>query len=123
MHGGYPWIGETAAIAFTEIVRARNVWVDSCWLPMISYSAGKRALHEWLELIPSDRILWGSDSHHAEGIYAATEITRRCLGEVLVEKTERGDLTEQQAQRIGKQIMRDNALEAFPQLKSILWKG
>lgn len=123
MHGGYPWIGETAAIAFTEIVRARNVWVDSCWLPMISYSAGKRALHEWLELIPSDRILWGSDSHHAEGIYAATEITRRCLGEVLVEKMERGDLTEQQAQRIGKQIMRDNALEAFPQLKSILWKG
>jgi predicted TIM-barrel fold metal-dependent hydrolase len=123
MHGGFPWIGETGAIAFAEIVRARNVWIDSCWLPTISYSAAKRAYHEWLELIPSDRILWGSDLHHAEGIYAAAEMTRRCLGEVLAEKMERGDLTGQQAKRIGEQIMRDNALEAFPRLKALRWKG
>jgi len=123
MHGGFPWIGETGAIAFDEVVRARNVWIDSCWLPTISYSAAKRAFHEWLELVPSDRILWGSDLHHAEGIYAATEMTRRCLGEVLAEKVARGDLTEPQAMRIGKQIMRDNALEAFPRLKALLWKG
>lgn len=123
MHGGYPWIGETGAIAYDEIVRTKNVWVDSVWLPTISYTAAKRAFHEWLELIPSDRILWGSDSHQAESIYAATEMTRRCLGEVLVEKIERGDLTECQAERIGKQIMRDNALEVFPRLKPLLWKG
>src|SRR5262249_38032762 len=31
-HGGYPWVSETAAI----VMRHRNVWIDSCWLPMIS---------------------------------------------------------------------------------------
>jgi len=123
MHGGFPWVGETGAIAFEEMEKAKNVWIDSCWLPTISYTMAKRALHEWLELGPSNRILWGTDEGHAEGIYAAAEFTRRCLGEVLVEKIERRDLSEQQAMRIAKQIMRDNALELFPRLKPHLWKG
>ncbi|MGA2986698.1 MAG: hypothetical protein ABSG32_23090 [Terriglobia bacterium] len=42
---------------------------------------------------------------------------------MLAEKMERGDLTEQQAEQIGKQIKRDNALEVFPRLKTLLWKG
>ncbi len=122
MHGGYPWVGETGAIAFYTMGQAKNVWIDSCWLPMISYSMAKRAFHEWLELIPSDRILWGTDLHHAEGIYAAAELTRRCLGEVLSEKVISGNLTEHHAMQIGMQIMRDNALAVFPRLKSHLWK-
>lgn len=117
-HGGYPWIGETGAIA----TRHRNVWIDSVWLPTISYTMGKRAYQEWLEVMGSDRIMWGADAHHAEGIYAATEFTRRCLAEALAEKVERGELREEHALRIGKQIMRDNALEIFPSLKSKLWK-
>ena len=35
--------------------------------------------------MPSDRIMWGADCNHAEGIYGATEFTRRCLAEVLAE--------------------------------------
>ena len=122
MHGGYPWVGETGAIAFHEMGQAKNVWIDSCWLPMISYSMAKRAFHEWLELVPSDRILWGTDLHHAEGIYAAAEFTRRCLGEVLAEKVARSDLSETHAMQIGTQIMRDNALQVFPRLEARLWK-
>jgi uncharacterized protein len=114
-HGGYPWIGETAAIVTRH---ASHVWIDSVWLPTISYTAAKRAYHEWLEVMPSDRILWGGDGHHAEGIYGATALTRRCLAEVLAEKVERGDLLEEHALRIGRQILRDNALKLFPQLES-----
>jgi uncharacterized protein len=117
-HGGYPWIGETGAIA----TRNKNVWIDSVWLPTISYTMGKRAYQEWLEVMPSNRIMWGADAHHAEGIYAATEFTRRCLAEALAEKVERGELREEHALRIGRQIMRDNALEIFPSLKSKLWR-
>lgn len=123
MHGGYPWVGETGAIAFYQMSHARNVWIDSCWLPMISYTMAKRAFHEWLELVPSDRILWGTDLHHAEGIYAAAAFTRRCLGEVLAEKVVNGDLSEPHAMQIGTQIMRDNALQVFPGLRARLWKN
>jgi len=117
-HGGYPWIGETGAI----VTRRRNVWIDSVWLPTISFTMAKRAYHEWLEVMPSDRILWGADCNHAEGIYGATEFTRRCIAEVLAEKVEAGHLKEEHAAAIGRQILRDNALKLFPQLKDRLWK-
>lgn len=124
-HGGYPWISETAAVAAqnTRIRSAKNVWVDSVWLPTISYSAAKRAYHEWLDTMPSDRILWGADCTHAEGIYGATETTRRCLAEVLAERVDAGTLTLKDAERIGRQILRDNALKLFPPLKDRLWKN
>ncbi len=118
-HGGYPWVGETGVIVMRH---GSHVWIDSCWMPTLSYSAAKRAYHEWLEVMPSSRIMWGADGNHAEGIYGATESTRRCLAEVLAEKVDQGDLTEEHALRIGRQILRDNALELFPQLKSRLWK-
>lgn len=117
-HGGYPWIGESGVIA----MRHKNVWLDSCWLPTLSFSAAKRAYHEWLEVMPSDRIMWGADCNHAEGIYGATEFTRRAVAETLAEKVARGDLAEPDALRIGRQILRDNALALFPQLKARLWK-
>src|SRR5204862_6814913 len=118
-HGGYPGVGETGAIAMKYPTR---VWVDSCWLPTISYATAKRAFHEWLDVMPSDRIMWGADCNHAEGIYGATELTRRCLAEVLSERIDRGELTEEHAKRIGRQVLRDNALALFPQLKDRLWK-
>jgi hypothetical protein len=98
------------------------VWIDSVWLPTISYRMAKRAYHEWLDVVPSNRILWGADCNHAEGIYGATEVTRRAIAEVLAERVDSGDLRDEDAVRIGRQILRDNALALFPSLKSRLWK-
>lgn len=112
-HGGFPWVEETGAIVSRH---TSHVWIDSNWLPTLSYATAKRALHEWLDVVPSNRILWGGDTTHAEGIYGAVETYRRCLAEVLAEKVMRGDLKEKFARRIGRQILRENALELFPQL-------
>ena len=117
-HGGYPWVGETGAIA----MKHSNVWIDSCWLPTLSYTMAKRAYQEWLDAVPSDRIMWGADTVDAEGIYGATETTRRCLAEALAEKVERGELSESVANQIGQQILRDNALKLFPRLNRMLWR-
>jgi predicted TIM-barrel fold metal-dependent hydrolase len=118
-HGGFPWVGETGVIVMRH---SSHVWIDSVWLPTLSYTTAKRAFHEWLEVMPADRILWGADCNHAEGIYGATEFTRRALAEVLAEKVDAGDLREEDALRIGRQVLRDNALKLFPQLKDRLWK-
>ncbi len=117
-HGGFPWTGETGVIA----MRHKNVWIDSVWLPTLSYTMAKRAYQEWLEMVPSDRIMWGADTVQAEGIYAATEFTRQCLAEALAEKVERGELREEHASRIGRQVLRDNALKLFPKLERFLWR-
>jgi hypothetical protein len=118
-HGGYPWVGETGAILLRH---NRHVWIDSVWLPTISPTMARRALHEWLEVVPSDHILWGADCNHAEGIYGATVATRDVLAEVLAEKVLRGELLEEHAARIGRQILRENALALFPQLKERVQK-
>lgn len=118
-HGGFPWVGETGVIAMRH---TSHVWVDSVWMPTLSYTMAKRAFHEWLEVMPADHILWGGDGTHPEAIYGATVFTRRCLAEVLAEKIDAGDLPEDQALRIGRQILRDNALKLFPSLKEKLWK-
>lgn len=57
---------------------------------------------------------------HPEGIYGATIFTRQCLAEV------RGRhrswvLREEDARRIGRQILRENAPEAMPSLRPHLW--
>jgi predicted TIM-barrel fold metal-dependent hydrolase len=118
-HGGFPWVGETGIILMRH---TSHVWLDSVWMPTLSYFTSRRAFHEWLDVMPSNRIMWGADANHAEGIYGATVMTRRCLAEVLAERVDRGELTEEHALRIGRQILRENALELFPQLKDRLWK-
>jgi len=118
-HGGFPWVGETGVIVMRH---ASHVWVDCVWLPMLSESTARRAFHEWLEVMPSSRILWGADTANAEGLYGATALMRRCWAEVLAEKVEAGRLTEPDAVRIGRQIFRDNALELFPGIRQRLWK-
>jgi hypothetical protein len=39
----------------------------------------------------------------------------------LAEKVERGELREEQALTIGRQILRENALKLFPTLRRQLW--
>jgi predicted TIM-barrel fold metal-dependent hydrolase len=117
-HGGFPWVGESGAIA----ARMPNVYIDSVWLPTLSQTMAKQAFHEWLDVMPSTRILWGADYNHAEGIYGATEFTRRVLAEVLAERVDRGELRMVDAEHIGRQILRENALRVFPRLQSKLWR-
>jgi hypothetical protein len=66
--------------------------------------------------------MWGADAHHVEVVYGAAEFPRCCLAEALAEKVDRGELRVADALHIGQQVMRDNALELFPQLKDRLWE-
>ncbi|MBN1589247.1 MAG: amidohydrolase [Pirellulales bacterium] len=117
-HGGFPWVGETGMIA----LRCPNVWVDSVWMPTLSYTMGKRAYKEWLDMFSSNRIMWGTDMATIEGTYGAAVFTRQCITEALAEKVVAKELREEDALRIGRQILRENALEIFPSLRKMVAK-
>ncbi len=112
-HGGFPWVGEAGMVA----LKYPNVWLDSVWMPVLSHTMGKRAYKEWLDMFSSNRILWGSDMFTIEGTYGTTVYTRQCITEALAEKVIDGELREEDAVRIGRQILRENALELFPSLR------
>jgi len=112
-HGGFPWVSESGMIA----LKYPHVWLDSVWTPTLSYTMGKRAYQEWLDMFSSDRILWGSDMFTIEGSYGAAVWTRQCITEALAEKVINHELREEHAVRIGRQILRENALALFPSLR------
>ncbi len=110
MHGGFPWVDDTLALA----IKCPNVWVDASWLATWSPAAARQAFHAWLDVLPASRILWGADGFLPEQIYGATVRMRECLAEVLAERVDRGELSEDDALHIGRQILRENALMLFP---------
>ncbi|NQU51293.1 MAG: amidohydrolase family protein [Bacteroidetes bacterium] len=64
-HGAYPFGSELASLA----KNFRNVYIDMCWLYIISPSYSERYLHEWLETVPANKIMgFGGDYHNVDNL-------------------------------------------------------
>jgi predicted TIM-barrel fold metal-dependent hydrolase len=104
-HGGYPFMGEALALA----KNFSNVFLDLCWLYIISPSAGARMLHEAIETVPANKIFaFGGDFIIPEGSYGHSVMARRTVSRVLTEKVEDGYLSEDEAAALARRILRDN---------------
>lgn len=109
-HAGYPYVSELATIA----KNFPNVYIDLCWVPLISPTVAKQALHEWIETIPVNKIFaFGGDSVHVESAYAHSVMARDVVTRVLTDRIENGYINEKQAEIIAKKILYDNAYEFF----------
>ena len=112
-HGGYPYGGELASLA----KNFRNVYIDLCWLYIISPSYSERYLHEWLETIPANKIMaFGGDYHNVENVYGHLLFAKEVIGNVLIDKVQMKYFSEEEALKIAKMMLHDNAVNLF-QLK------
>ncbi len=92
----------------------KDVYIDMCWMHIISQSASKMYLGEWLETVPSNKIFaFGGDYQTVEGVYGHSVIARQNITEVLAKKVKKGYFTEEQAIAVAKRILRENALELY----------
>jgi|YelNatPaOPRAMG01_1025707.scaffolds.fasta_scaffold11219_3 predicted TIM-barrel fold metal-dependent hydrolase len=109
-HGAYPYVGELSAIA----KNFQNVYINMCWLHIISPYMARVALSEWLDAVPANKIFgFGGDYLFVEGVYGHTVIARKNIARVLSEKVEEGIFSEAEAIRIAKMLLRDNAREFY----------
>lgn len=109
-HGSYPYIGELAALA----KNFQNVYIDMCWLHIISPHGARHALAEWLDTVPWNKIFgFGGDYAFVEGVYGHSIIARENIARTLIEKVEEGSFTEGQAVDLAQKLLRDNAHEVF----------
>ncbi len=108
-HGGYPWTGDFAAIGknFT------NVYLDLVWLPQLSTTAAIKALHEILDAMPYNKIMWGGDVSRMDDSIGSLELAKEVVATVLSERIDKGWMTNEMAREIAKAIFRDNAIEFF----------
>ncbi|NIP40594.1 MAG: hypothetical protein GTN39_03670, partial [Candidatus Aenigmarchaeota archaeon] len=105
----YPFASEIGVFANNF----SHVYVDACFLPLISPTMTRETLSEWLELIPSNKILWGGDCRSVEMAYGAILYIRELLLEVLSEKIQRTYFDEDEALEIALKILRENAIELY----------
>ncbi|MEW6355678.1 MAG: amidohydrolase family protein [Planctomycetota bacterium] len=110
LHGGFPHTRDVTSL----VARYPNLYVDGSWLPLLSPSAYRRTLSEWLDVLPTDRILaWGGDALRVEMSYGSLTLAKRVMADVLAERVESKILDESEAIAVAWKILRENALSLF----------
>lgn len=109
-HAGYPYWAELGVMA----KMFPGVHADLCWTNVISPAASKRALDEWLEVMPASKIFaFGGDYIFVEGSYAHAKFARQNVTKVLADKVDDGYFTLDEAKNVANMILRENANEFF----------
>jgi predicted TIM-barrel fold metal-dependent hydrolase len=110
MHLAYPWSRDLLGLAFVY----RNIWLDLTWSLLLSPSHFKLALHEAIEILPDEsRLMLGGDNWHAEETFATMQLARRLIAEVLSEKVDAGYFHLDDALRLARRILFENARVFF----------
>ena len=109
-HIGYPFIGETCALA----KNFANVSIDMCWSHIIAPVAARRALSEFIDAVPANKIsAFGGDYLFVDGIYGHLQLARENVAAVLAEKVRGNVMAEDQAVLLGRQLFYDNPRRIF----------
>lgn len=109
-HGSWPYCGELGALA----KNFPNVYVDMCWMHIISPSRSRTALSDWLDEVPANKILgFGGDYLFVEGAYGHSVIARENIAKVLASKVDDGVYTIEQAKKYASWLLRENAARLF----------
>jgi predicted TIM-barrel fold metal-dependent hydrolase len=108
-HGGYPFCGEIGVLAKSF----PNVYLDFCWMPIISPSATRRHLREWIETVPGSKLLWGGDAHTPEEGYGTAAFARDTVAATLAEAVDDDYISMKTALDLAHMILRENALDLF----------
>jgi predicted TIM-barrel fold metal-dependent hydrolase len=110
-HIAYPYTGELASMAKLF----PNVHIDFTWAHIIAPTVSRRALHEFLDTVPVNKIFgYGGDYRYPELSYAHLVMARKNIARVLSERVEDGVHTEDEALQIGRLLLHDNAMRVFP---------
>ena len=90
----------------------QNVRAELNWMP---YWAGERfaeVIGQWIDMIPNDRMLYGTDS---AGLSCLTHdmVTREGLAQALEVRVSRGGLSKPAALQIAANLLRNNAIDVY----------
>ena len=111
LHGGWPFVHEIGSL-----LQKPNVYLDlSQQSLMISPRTMSSWLREWLELFP-EKILYATDAYPysssmgwEEAAYIANQNIRSSLGMALSGMVSDKEITEPQAEKLARQVLRENA--------------
>ena len=106
-HAGIPHVTPSSALgqAFP------NVWLNLCWAHIISAELARRAMREWLDLVPVNKVLgFGGDYQNrtVSLTFGHLAMARQHMAEVLAERVEAGTMAVERACEILRLWLSDN---------------
>jgi predicted TIM-barrel fold metal-dependent hydrolase len=104
IHGGYPYTSYVAALSQAH----GNVYTDFSWMPYLQHHTVERLLQEWLEVLPANKVLFGTDTGQPEFHVAATERSRLLLDRVLTSGVTDRLWTVSQAEWLAHRVFHEN---------------
>ncbi len=110
-HSGWPNDGGAMVMARTY----RHAYMNFCWTPMLGSTLGRRIMSEAIDIVPSNKLLIGTDCATAEAFVGTTALLRHELSTVLWDKVENRLISDTVARNLAKAIFHDNSVEFFGQ--------
>ncbi len=115
LHGGWPYLRETAAL-----LQKPNVYADiSCQDILFTPHTQAGWLREWLEFVP-DKVLFGTDAYDfsaqmnwPEAAWIASHDARNALGIALTGMLDDGEISRARAEEIASLVLRGNAAALY----------
>jgi uncharacterized protein len=109
VHGGWPWVGEAAAM----VAILPNVYLDVSEGTLFGMPNMRQRMFEALEACPYAKILYGADGSIPEALWITARRYKLVLGRVLAELADDGFCTPKEAHRVGEMILHDNAVRLY----------
>jgi len=109
IHGGWPWVGEAAALAAI----LPNVYLDVSEGNLFGMPNVRQRIYETLEACSYAKVLYGADGSHPEALWIGAQRYKAVLGRVLDELVDDGFCGRAEAYGIGRMIMHDNAVRLY----------
>jgi len=110
-HLGYPWTRQTLMLG----KEFPNVWVNFCWMNIISPTCAADALAEAVDVLPASKVLaFGGDYGRAvEKVYGHLVIARENVARALARHILDGRFGEREALQLARRWFRDNPVELY----------
>ena len=109
-HMGYPYMLELSTLA----KNFPNVYIDMCWGHIISPTAARQALAEWLDTVPANKIsAFGGDFCFVDGVYGHQQLARENVARSLAGKVAEGAFDLDRAKQIARWVFVDNPARLF----------
>jgi predicted TIM-barrel fold metal-dependent hydrolase len=105
----WPYLEEAGYLAQSH----SNVYMDTCWQPILNPEFLRQSLQSWLGYIPLNKITMSNDSTSVEMAAGASMITRKLLKESLERQTNLAGLTIQEERGIAAQLLHNNAVDIY----------
>lgn len=90
-----------------------NMYIDTCWQPVLSPQFFHQAMLTWLQYVPTNKITMGNDATSIEMAVGASLFTREILADTLIELSRNAGVSSNDIRRTATDMFHNNAVNIY----------